>query len=330
MRPPKTLAAALTLLLAWPQLTPAQQPVTIANPGFEIPPVNEGVYPGTITGWSEGSYDVSDPGVWIAESTEAGYYNPRADEYSSAAAAEGLNMAYLYGISGYDTGLSQVLTATLQPETRYTLSAKVGNPFQYNGGPAPDYRIELLAGGVLLKSATGSAPADDLSFGTATLTYLSPPAPAQAGQPLEIRLLAVEDERDNFFELDFDDVRLTTSVPAPGYPAWQAANDTTQPPGGDHDGDGIANRLEWFFGGSTSTTGFTPLPAAQNNAITWTKAGTFPGAYGPAFVVETAPALAGPWTAEAPSGNVTLSGNNVTFTFPAGTRRFARLTVTGP
>ena len=58
------------------------------------------------------------------------------------------------------------------------------------------------------------------------------------------------------------------------------------------------------------------------------------GAYGTGFVVETSVTLAGTWTPEtlAPAGNVTITGNDVTYTFPTplGARKFARLKVTGP
>ena len=132
-----------------------------------------------------------------------------------------------------------------------------------------------------------------------------------------------------------------TSGPAGGsYSAWQTANSTAQTMDLDHDNDGVANGVEYFLGGNTNTTGFTPLPGVTNTAgtlsVTWTKAATgYAGTYGPDFVVETSATLTGAWTTEladpTPGFTVTFpSALEVKFTFPAGTKNFARLKVTGP
>jgi hypothetical protein len=68
--------------------------------------------------------------------------------------------------------------------------------------------------------------------------------------------------------------------------------------------------------------------------VTWTKDAGYTGNYGTDFVVETSTTLTGPWTAESSPGNVTITGNDVKFTFPGGPaytgKNFARLKVTGP
>ncbi|MBP7950308.1 MAG: autotransporter-associated beta strand repeat-containing protein [Verrucomicrobiales bacterium] len=121
-----------------------------------------------------------------------------------------------------------------------------------------------------------------------------------------------------------------------GYSAWAAANGTAGSIDQDHDRDGVANGVEYFLGGSTNTTGFTVLPGVVNNAgtlsVTWTKAAGYTGTYGTHFTVQTSTTLAGPWTDEPGGGSVTLSGNDLTFTFPAAgpPKKFARLNVTGP
>jgi hypothetical protein len=72
----------------------------------------------------------------------------------------------------------------------------------------------------------------------------------------------------------------------------------------------------------------------QNNSgtlsITWTKAPGHLGTYGTDFVIESSDTLTGVWTTETLGVNVTVNGNNFTYTFPASTRRFARLKVMGP
>jgi autotransporter-associated beta strand protein len=126
---------------------------------------------------------------------------------------------------------------------------------------------------------------------------------------------------------------LTTGTPT-GFAAWQAANSTAGGLGEDHDNDGVDNGTEFFLGGTTNTTGFTALPGVTNTggtlSITWTKAGSYGGNYGTDFVVETSATLDNPWVTETLGVNVTITGDIVTYTFPAGTRNFARLKVTGP
>jgi len=127
-------------------------------------------------------------------------------------------------------------------------------------------------------------------------------------------------------------------VQAAGYSLWQMANSTAEAINLDHDNDGIANGIEFFLGGTTNTTGFTtPLPGVVKPvgtlSVTWTKAATYPGVYGTDFVVEASTTLVGTWTPAALGtgpGEVEITGNNVKYTFPAGTQNFARLQVTGP
>jgi hypothetical protein len=133
---------------------------------------------------------------------------------------------------------------------------------------------------------------------------------------------------------------LLESATPTGFASWQATNGTTgQTLNLDHDGDGVPNGIEYFLGGPTgNTTGFTALPGVSNSSgalsVTWTKAAGYTGSYGADFVVETSVALTGVWTAEslAPSGNVTITGNDVKYTFPSplGSKNFVRLKVTGP
>ena len=122
-----------------------------------------------------------------------------------------------------------------------------------------------------------------------------------------------------------------------GYPSWKTTNGTTQAINLDHDSDGVSNGVEYFLGGSTNTTGFTALPGVTNTAgtlsITWTKAASYTGVYTTDFVVETSSSLIGAWgTASLGAGanQVVITGNNVKYTFPAGSKNFARLKVTGP
>ena len=202
----------------------AAQPVSIANAGFENPVLLEATYPTTIPSWSQGRYDTTTPGVWVAGASISGHYNVSTNDYAGGTAPEGENTAYTTAAAGFDSGINQVLATTLRAEAEYVLSVKVGNPFGFNHSLTANWRVELLAGGVLLQSATGPSPVDDTSFTTATLTYNSGVAPAQLGQALEIRLLALDFPSTK--QVDFDDVRLTVAlanpVAVPGGPYFVA------------------------------------------------------------------------------------------------------------
>ncbi|MBK8039680.1 MAG: autotransporter-associated beta strand repeat-containing protein [Verrucomicrobiaceae bacterium] len=118
------------------------------------------------------------------------------------------------------------------------------------------------------------------------------------------------------------------------FTTWQTANGTSGTIANDHDNDGVPDGIEYFLGGTSNTTGQTTLPGVTNTggtlSITWTKSATYPGTYGTNFWIESSDTLTGTWTTETVGGTVTVNGNNITYTFPASTRRFVRLKVVGP
>lgn len=131
-----------------------------------------------------------------------------------------------------------------------------------------------------------------------------------------------------------DDTALAVNT-AGAYAAWQAINSAIgQALADDHDHDGVANGIEWFLNGSNNSPGNTALPGVTTNSgalsVTWTKGSGFTGVYGTDYWVETSAGLTEKWSAETLGGTVTLTGNDVKYTFPAGTKKFARLKVTGP
>ncbi|MCX6877719.1 MAG: Ig-like domain-containing protein [Verrucomicrobia bacterium] len=129
---------------------------------------------------------------------------------------------------------------------------------------------------------------------------------------------------------------FTTLTATGGYASWQAANGATGALDGDHDHDGVPNGIEWFLTGSNNSTGATALPGVTHTggtlSVTWTKAAGYTGAYPADYAVETSAGLTGTWAAEPLGGNVTITGNEVKYTFPSplGAKQFVRLKVTGP
>jgi hypothetical protein len=190
---------------------PDVAPITIINPGFEDPALADGDWTYRPKEWKEGWYDLeADPTRWTGYSWSAGSYDPNATYHGfDGIAPEGENVAFVTSYPACDMGLRQTLSTTLQPETQYELSALVGNPVIYNGGTTTDYRIELVAGDVVIATATGPSPVDDTYWTRASLTFTPDENHAQLGEPLEIRLIAVD--IDDYYEVDFDDVQLVAS-----------------------------------------------------------------------------------------------------------------------
>ena len=126
-------------------------------------------------------------------------------------------------------------------------------------------------------------------------------------------------------------------TPVAGYSAWATLNGAGVNFNEDHDNDGVDNGTEYFIGGTAgNTTGFTPLPGVTNTlgvfSVTYTKAATYTGVYGTDYVVETSSTLADPWAPQladpTPDFTVTFpSATEVKYTFPSGTKQFARLKV---
>jgi hypothetical protein len=204
--------------------------IVILNAGFEDPVIADGDWDYEVPGWSPGYYDqngTADPTVWHdgTDIVDAGAWNPD-DEigFPGGMAPEGQNVGYAISthdettdpITIWDVGLSQVLADTLQADTEYVLSVQVGNAFYNESDVTADYRLELLAGGVLLKMDAGASPLAG-EWELQSLTFSTGNSPSQLGEPLEIRLIAqqyVDDDGFTDYEVDFDAVQLTAdSIP---------------------------------------------------------------------------------------------------------------------
>ena len=236
-------------------------------------------------------------------------------------------------------------TETILPTLVGIVDDKSGGPVEMN--TLVTYTVtfsEDMDADTVSDADFGNAGTATFSVGTVTETtpgvFTVPVTPTSTGTlQLQIKAGAVlRDLAGNALDTTSaiaDDTIITVNTSG-GYAAWQATNGTAGTIDQDHDADGVPNGIEYFLGG---TTGFTALPGVTNTggtlSITWTRHPDYPGFpdnYGTDFVVETSATLTGPWTEESSPGNVTITGNDVTYTFPSplGAKKFARLKVTGP
>ena len=169
--------------------------IPIVNPGFEDPEIEDGNWVTGGTGWDFGIYFSDDRADWIEGGdggvTDGGIWNPDTEIGFDNGAFSGENNGWAFSVFDVDAGLSQNLEAMLQANTEYHLQVQVGNPLYNQTDETAEFRIELLAGDVLLDSNTGESP-DAGMWELHSLTYNSGPDPARVGQPLGIRLIAVE------------------------------------------------------------------------------------------------------------------------------------------
>lgn len=205
------------------------QDAVLQNSGFELPVIAvdedvafDGKNP-TSPGWERGYYGdfaAATPVAWVSTTEEISGIWRSVDATGSGFTGgpiEGGNTGYAYTFEDRDAGLSQRLPIVLAPSTDYDLSVQVGNAM-WNTPEALDYRIELLAGGGILASLSGTAPGND-SWELKTLPTINPGVghPLE-GQQLEIRLVAENvpiGAELEFYEVDFDDVQFSVTPAGP-------------------------------------------------------------------------------------------------------------------
>ncbi len=179
----------------------AQTPVPVENAGFESPELGIGGFETPVPGWNE-----------VGAPLSIGVLHPAEGEFD-AGTPEGDNVAFINGQDDGD-GISQVLAgagSTLTSGAQYTLAVEVGNSnsFDFEG-----YRVQLLAGGVVLAEDDNSLNPANGAFKTSTVVYAYDPDEHESliGESLEIRLLSKAEASG---EINFDDVRLTVEFTQP-------------------------------------------------------------------------------------------------------------------
>ncbi len=158
--------------------------------------------------------------------------NPPTNFLTGASDGQRVGIAFNYFGSGGlgEYGMQQTLAATLQANSQYTLQVDIGNIASgtavsgdfFNLDGFPGYRVDLLAGGVVIASDTNSLAGviPEGEFRTSTLEFFADAANPFLGQALTIRLVNLN-QIDALFptadlEVDFDNVRLSvTAIPEP-------------------------------------------------------------------------------------------------------------------
>jgi hypothetical protein len=222
----KGIFTTLVLVTLLPSLAKAEY-LSVANPGFEAQTVANGTYidNGAPTGWQ--TYDPN--GIIGHNYSSLGVLNPAGTALYPGGAPQGRNVALVFlwpyaphlADAGKPAGIQQTLAANLQANTQYTLTLQIGNiaveppppyvAFDLNGFPG--YRIELLAGGVLLAADNDTLDPAEGTFALSTTTFVTGAAHPQLGQALTIRLINLNTPNSGI-EVNFDDVRLE-AVPVP-------------------------------------------------------------------------------------------------------------------
>lgn len=219
--------------------------LVVNNSGFEeitgaTQTVNEFTF-GDFPGWT-----IYDPSMSKGNGTGGIYYTGTLTpqiiathdamdyQYFPDGAPEGNRVGIAFNFNaGADTGeygLQQTLSATLQANTTYTLSALVGNITSgysldgsfFNLEGFPGYRIDLMAGETVLVSDNNSLAGSiaEGTFENSSISYTSTDSDLELGEFLRIRLVNLNVTDSSFMsadlEVDFDAITLDASpVPEP-------------------------------------------------------------------------------------------------------------------
>lgn len=236
------LRPAAIALLILPTAGPVHAAlINVVNPSFEDTSGSTTLFNefsfGPLSGW-----ELYDPGTITGGGAGPTYFigtiDPAEPAFFTAGAPDGQRVGIAFNFfgsgDGGEYGMRQVLGEGLQPNTTYTLEVEIGNIASgtaqdgtfFNIDGFPGYRVDLLAGGVIVaqdvNSLAGTIPEGE--FGTSTVSLTTDNNPV-AGL-LEIRLVnlnQVDMTNANTtaadLEVDFDNVRLDASpaaVPEPG------------------------------------------------------------------------------------------------------------------
>jgi hypothetical protein len=192
-------------------------PLAVINPSFESPATNPGTFITSAppTGWQAyGNINNGNRATGVLNPSSTTLYLDRPPHGSNVGVVFLLDRPMEQSFyANSEAGLQQTLTATLQPDSEYTLSVHVGNintdtspSHRYEFLGFPGYRIDLLAGGQVLASDTNSLRPGEGRFLQSTVRFATGSQHALLGLALGIRLVNLNSSVG--IEVNFDDVRL--------------------------------------------------------------------------------------------------------------------------
>lgn len=215
-------------------------PLNIVNAGFEDTSgqstFNEFTF-GTPTGWTLHDPNGILPGGGVGSGFFPGTLQPNGIDFFNGPAPEGDRVGILFNSQGRDTGeygFQQILTDTVQANTRYELTVEVGNIASgdaqngdfFNLDGFPGYRIDLFAIDQFLNETILVQDVDSLiipeaEFALSTISIDIGAGHTAIGDTLGIRLVNLNETRavagPPDLEVDYDDVRLNaTAISEPG------------------------------------------------------------------------------------------------------------------
>lgn len=235
----KLLAVSCFLTLSWLALCGKVQGdlITVINPSFEdvagSTSFNEFTF-GPPVGWQLYNPDSVVINNGVGPQFWVGTLSPSPPVFFNGDSPDGQRIAIAFNVFGTgnlgEYGLQQNLGSNLLANQLYTLEVEIGNIASgtalngdfFNLDGFPGYRVDLLAGGVVIasdnNSLAGSIP--EGGWGTSTIQFQTGLAHAQLGQALGIRLVNLNQIDPMFptadLEVDFDLVRLqAVAVPEP-------------------------------------------------------------------------------------------------------------------
>jgi uncharacterized protein (TIGR03437 family) len=290
--------------------------ITINNPGFETIPSNPvwSDCSGSGGAGCRNTYDGNIPG-WSTSGSISGLFQPGPADFTlPLPAAEGQTVAFTNGGT-----ISQVLSATLQASTLYTLQVDVGRYFT-NLYSSPPPTVQLFAGNIPIAAATGAQPPLG-GWTTWTGTYTSSSSDPLAGQTLKIVLGATNPQGD------FDNVRLTAAQtggtactyslsPTSASPGAAQTNGTiTVTAGSGCTWTAASNATSWLTitGGASGTGNGTVSYTVAANTSTASRTGTITVG-GQTFTVTQAAAAACSYLIAPTSYNMAAQGGSSSFT----------------
>jgi hypothetical protein len=228
-------AALLPLVLAG-RVGAQTVSLTVLNPGFEAltgaDPVHftpegalrEGHFARTSPNGDPRLFVTPDPVPgWAVVGADVGSQFAPRTAYTSPRFPEGQNSAFIGGTNAGFASLTQTLPESVAAGV-YSLTVDIGRRTDIGFA---GYTVELLAGGVPVAQDAGSLTPVSGGFVTSGVTWTVPAGAAVIGQPLAIRLSALDPSSSA--QANFDNVRLTFTpaatavVPEPGTAALLAA-----------------------------------------------------------------------------------------------------------